>query len=142
MSYDYGAKIISKHTGLTGIESKNIAKALKRKNIDYQNVDWETIGGDMYGHGSRTGGVKHHLSKMYGIDLMKNIPGKYEAQREHMSLSDLMRISENRSRKSIRMDLNRKAKGTFKHTNKKGVKKWKKHPNRYDIIGIDDVIQF
>jgi len=142
MSYDYGLKKISKYTGLTGIEAKNIATAFKRKNIDVETVDWETIGGDMYGHGSRVGGVKHHLKNMYGIDLSQSNTSKYKGQMEHASLQSLMNIHERRGRKSIRMDLKRKAKGTFKHTNAKGVKKWKKHPNRYDIIGIDDPIIF
>ena len=142
MSYDYGLKKISKHTGLTGIEAKNIASAFKTKNIDVETVDWETIGGDLYGHGSRTGGVKHHLSEMYGIDLSTPQTSKYEWQQEHASLGELMQISENRSRASIRMDLRRQAKGTFKHTDKKGVKLWKKYPNRYDIIGIDDVTEW
>ena len=142
MIYYYFLKKISKHTGLTGIEAKNIASAFKKRNIDVEVVDWKTIGGDLYGHGKRVGGVKHHLRHMYGIDLSQPKTSKYEGQREHASLQSLMNIHESRSRKSIRMDLRRKAKGTFKHTNIKGVKKWKKHPNRYDIIGVDDPIIF
>ena len=142
MSYDYGLKKISKFTGLTGIEAKNIATAFKTKNLDVETVDWETIGGDLYGHGSRAGGVKHHLSKMYGIDLSTPQTSKHEGQMEHASLSSLMSIHERRSRASKRMDLKRSAKGTFKHTDEKGVKIWKKYPNRFDIIGIDDPIIF
>ena len=138
--YDYGRKKISKHTGLTGIEAKNIAQAFKSKNIDIEAVDWETIGGDLYGHGSRVGGVKHHLREMYGIDLSTPTPSKFEGQREHASLGSLMQIHENRSRASIRMDLKRSAKGTFEHTDIAGVKKWKKNPNRFDIIGVDDPV--
>ena len=142
MSYDYGLKNISKHTGLTGVESKNIAQALKTKNIDFQTVDWETIGGDLYGHGSRSKGVKHHLSKMYGIDLTMPSLGKFEMQQEHAALGSLIQIHEGRSRLSKRMDLRRAAKGTFKHTDEHGVKLWKKYPNRFDIIGVDDPIEF
>lgn len=142
MRYDYGLKKVSKHTGLTGIEAKNIVNEFKKRNIDVETVDWETIGSDLYGHGKRVGGVKHHLRHMYGIDLSQPNTSRYEGQMEHASLQSLMNIHERRGRKSKRMDLRRKAKGTFKHTNIKGVKKWKKNPNRYDIIGVDDPIIF
>ncbi len=142
MSYDYGLKKIAKHTGLTGVEAKNIASAFKSRNLDVETVDWETIGSDLYGHGKRVGGVKHHLREMYGIDLSMPTPGKFGMQEKQASLGSLIQIHERRSRKSIRMDLNRSAKGTFKHTDEKGVKKWKKHPNRFDIIGVDDPFKF
>jgi len=53
MRYDFGRKFISKKTGLTGVEAKNIANKLAKQNIDYQVIDWETIGSDLYGHGHR-----------------------------------------------------------------------------------------
>jgi len=69
MKYDYGLKKIAKHTGLTGIEAKNIAAAFRTKALDIETVDWETIGQDLYGHGSRVGGVRHHLHQTYGTSL-------------------------------------------------------------------------
>ena len=48
---------------------------------------------------------------------------------------------ERRSKKSKMMDYSKGAKKTYDPTNKAGVKKWRKHPNRYDIIGIDDLIK-
>ena len=144
--YDYGRKKISKHTGLTGVEAGHIAQAFKIKGLDIETVDWETIGQDLYGHGKRVGGVKHHLREMYGIDLgtpESEIPHeihKYGAIEKHETIGSLMQIHESRSRLSIRMDLNRAAKGTFQPTDIAGVKKWKKNPNRYDIIGVDDPV--
>lgn len=142
MAYDYGVKKISKHTGLTGIESKNIASAFKAKNLDVETVDWKTIGSDLYGHGHRVGGVKHHLREMYGIDLTMPSQTKFDIQREHASLNELNNIFERRSKRSKRIDLRIAAKETFKHTNDRGVKLWKKHPNRFDIIGVDDPFKF
>lgn len=140
MPYDYGLKKIAKHTGLTGVEAKNIAQAFKSKALDIEVVDWETIGGDLYGHGSRTKGVKHHLKEMYGISLDQPETAKYEQQAEHASLGELMNIFERRSKRSKQLDLSINAKQIFKHTDVEGVKLWKKDPNRYDIEGIDDII--
>ena len=140
MSYDYGLKKISKFTGLTGVEAKNIATSFKAKNIDFEVVDWETIGGDLYGHGKRVGGVKHHLREMYGIDLSTPQTSKHIEQGEQQSLGELTRIFERRSKRSKQADLRIQAKGTFKHTDAKGVKLWKKYPNQYDIEGIDDLL--
>ena len=146
MRYDHGLKKISKYTGLTGVEAKHIAQSLKKQDVDFETVDWKTIGEDMYGYGSRTGSVKEKLSSMYGISL--DVSEKqigvdmkmHDDVQEGFIIDNLMRIHERRSKKSRQMDYRRSAKGTFKSTDEKGVKKWKKHPNRYDIIGIDDMI--
>ena len=53
MSDAYGIKVIASKTGLTGAEARNIANKLRDQGIDYQVIDWETIGGDLYGHGKR-----------------------------------------------------------------------------------------
>ena len=111
-----------------------------------ETVDWETIGQDLYGHGKRVGGVKHHLREMYGIDI--SIPEseighelhKYSDIEKQETIGSLMKIHESRSRASVRMDLRRSAKGTFEHTDIAGVEKWKKNPNRFDIIGVDDPV--
>ena len=142
MKYDYGRKHIAKHTGLTGVEAGNIARSLKKRGIDFMTVDWETIGGDMYGHGKRSGGVKHHLKNMYGISVDAPEVDRYESQGETQSIQSLVNIFEQRSRRSKRMDLRIAAKNTFKHTDIEGVKLWKKYPNQYDIIGVDDPIEF
>jgi len=155
MSYDYGSKLISKMTGLTGIESKQIAKAFKQKDIGYDVVDWETVGQDLYGHGSRLGGVKHHLRTSYGIELdpyrgmdkyfdmatLRIKPGK---RRHRINITDkgtslwgLRVFYSKRTPKQRAVDNRIRAKKRFKHTNRKGVEKWLKHPNRYDILGVD-----
>ena len=146
MSYDYGLKKISKYTGLTGIESKNIANAFKTKNLDVESVDWKTIGEDIYGYGKRSSSVKKKLASMYGIDLgvpqssMGHEIKKHSDMQHHSSMSELMGIFESRSRLSKRMDLKIAAKGTFAPSDREGVKLWKKYPNQYDIIGIDDPV--
>jgi len=135
-----GLKRIAKETGLTGVEAKNIFQEFQKRALDVEAIDWETIGQDMYGHGSRTGGVKHHLAEMYGISLVQPETAKHEAQQENMSMGELIRIFERRSKASKRTDLRRSARGTFHHTDQAGVKLWKKHPNEYDILGVDDPI--
>lgn len=140
----FDRKFISKATGLTGVESKNIARQLEEMGLDYQSFDWETIGGDLYGHGKRVEGVKHHLKQMYGVSLGFDTD-KHEAKRySEMEVSalmpGLMEINDRRSKKSKMMDWNINAKHTYKPSNKQGVNRWKKHPNRYDIFGIDEMI--
>jgi len=142
MGYDYGRKYISKKAGLTGIEAKNIAMALKKKGIDFQVIDWKTIGSDLYGHGKRTGGVKHHLKTMYGISLDMPEIERYKHQGLNQSIGELINIFERRSKKSKQMDLHIAAKNTFSPVDVTGVKLWKKNPNLYDIIGVDDPILF
>ena len=141
MRYDFGRKFISKKTGLTGIEAKNIANKLAKQNIDYQVIDWETIGSNLYGHGHRTGGVKHHLKNMYGITLENK--GEYEKEfrikQKHNSLDELMSFFDRRTKKQKMMDLSINAKKVFKPTNQRGIKLWKKSPNQYDVEGIDDI---
>lgn len=150
MSYDYGIKYISKHTGLTGVESKNIAMALKSKDIDYTTVDWKTIGEDTKDFGNRSGAVWNKLGSMSGISKLRTGSSiKYDIMKskEHneaietpvygiqmeMCLSKHLR----RTPGSIRLDDVLKAKHIFKPTNLKGVTKWMKNPNRYDILGVD-----
>ena len=146
MSYDYGLKHIAKHTGLTGVEAKNIVKSLQKQNLDYDRFDWKTIGEDLYGHGKRIGGVKKKLKSMYGItlDIPTSSIGSEIHEFEDIStfdvMGELMEIHERRSPHAKAMDLSIKARKTFKPTDKEGVKKWKKAPNMYDIIGIDDPI--
>jgi len=135
-----GRKRIARETGLTGVEAENILRAMEAQSLDVEAVDWEAIGQDLYGHGSRTGGVKHHLAEMYGINLVTPETAKHLAQQEDVSIGDLIRIFERRTKASKKMDLQKSAKGTFPHTDARGVKLWKKHPNEYDIIGVDDPI--
>jgi len=146
MNYDYGIKYISKHTGLTGIEASNIVKDLRKQDLDYDLFDWETIGADLYGHGKRSKGVKSKLKSMYGISLgipvsnIKTEIKKYSDIEVSDVMSNLMEIHSRRKPHARMIDLNLRAKKTFKPTNKIGVELWKKNPNRYDIIGIDDPI--
>ena len=145
MKYDYGRKHIAKMTGLKGVEAGHIAKQLERQGLDYQSFDWQTIGGDLYGHGKRVGGVKSKLKTMYGVSIDKSNRDRHEEARysdieASALMPELMEINDRRSKKAKFMDWNRQAHNTFKPTNKAGVRKWKKNPNRYDIIGIDDKI--
>jgi len=146
MVYDYGLKHISKMTGLTGIEAKHIANQIKQKGLDYQVFDWKTIGEDLYGYGKRTEGVKHKLSSMYGVSLdkknkIRNERAKYSDMEIAGLMPALMRHNDRRKKRARRTDYSKGAKNTFKPTNKEGVEKWKKHPNRYDIVGIDDLTE-
>jgi len=144
MKYDYGLKHISKMTGLTGVEAKNIAQQLKHKGIDYQVFDWKTIGEDLYGYGKRSSAVKQKLSSMYGISLethsnIKDERDKYNDMEIAGLMPALIRRNDRRRKIARRTDYSKGAKNTFKPTNKAGVAKWMKHPNRYDIIGVDDL---
>jgi len=140
MSYDYGIKQIAKLTKISGVEAKNIAKTLEAKGLDFQTFDWKTIGEDLYGHGNRTAGIKGKIQEMYGINIAKPDIKEFDVMEHQSTMADLMAIHNRRSKKSIIMDLAKDAKQKFKPNDAAGVKKWKKHPNRYDIIGIDDLI--
>jgi len=155
MVHDYGLKHISKMTGLTGIESKQVAKAFKKMNIGYDVVDWETIGGELYGHGSRLGGVKHHLRTSYGIELdpysgmdkyidIETLKVKSGKRKHRMTITEkgatlwsLRLFYSKRTPKQRMIDNRIRAKKRYQHTNRKGVEKWLRNPNRYDILGVD-----
>lgn len=144
MSYDKDRKMIAKFTGLTGIEAKNIATQLERQGLDYMSFDWQTIGSDLYGHGKRVEGVKHHLREMYGISLQheqnRHEEERYNEFEVESLMPSLMEFNDRRKKKAKMMDWNINAKHTYKPSNKKGVARWRKHPNMFDIIGIDDKI--
>lgn len=145
--YDYGQKFISNMTGLTGVESKHIATQLKRKGLDYTVFDWKTIGEDTRDFGKRSSSVKKKLGSMYGVsidDPLRNVGherSRYSDMEVASLMPSLMELHERRSKRSKIMDYSKGAKHTYKPTNKKGVKKWRKNPNRYDIIGIDNLIK-
>jgi len=42
-----------------------------------------------------------------------------------------------RGKRAVAVDRSKQARRTFSPKSKKGVKKWKKHPERYDIRGVD-----
>ena len=127
---------ISKHTRITGVEAKNMHRELQRSGIDPQALDWRTLGEDS---SIRTGGsVKKQIHNMYGVNL-----NRYEDKEESMFLGQ--QISDRQGRRSptqLRMDNNRNARHCFKQTNSKGVQKWLKKPNRYDLKDVDDIIKF
>lgn len=140
-NYDYGLKTISHHTGLTGVESKNLARKLQAKNLDYQSYDWKTIGEDSKDYGSRTSSVENKLKSMYGVSLNEdkfNQSEFTELETDH-AISNLRAIHETRTFKSQQMDGNLNAKQCFNPLDKEGVKKWKKHPNTSDIENVDDI---
>lgn len=150
--YDYGAKTISKATGLSGVQAKHIAKGLKKQNIGFDVVDWKTLGGDARDFGDRSKAVWDKLENMYGISKPQTHSGikhkiqKYGNMQEEIPVSvRLEGLQEemcqarhlSRSKNAIAVDDRKKAKKRFKVTNIKGVKKWMKNPNKFDIIGID-----
>ena len=155
MSYDYGRKYIAKKTGLKGVEAGHIARQLEKQGLDYQSFDWETIGGDLYGHGKRKKGVEHHLKNMYGVSLsplgnVKKVRVMEDEAKDleedfnrglsrEKNLSECQTIFNRRSPRSKFIDLRIDAKETFDPGDAKGVKKWKKYPNQYDIWGVDDI---
>jgi len=152
MVYDYGIKEIAKFTGLTGIEAKHVAQSLKKQNIDYKVIDWKTLGEDAYDYGKRTNVIWSKLGSMYGISKPETLTGikqdivkHVEQQRgipEEVRFAGFQKeicMSKHlqRSPRAIQMDDIKKAKKRFKVSNLEGVQKWMKHPNRYDVIGID-----
>jgi len=138
-------KHISKYTGLTGVQSGHLLKALDKQNIDVQSIDWKTLGGDASDFGDRYKAVTKKLGTMHGISLKPRVSNvrhnisMYESMGAEHSLQDLRNIFDRRKPRSQEIDLRIVAKHTFKHTNSRGVKKWKKHPNHYDIKGVDDM---
>jgi len=143
---NWDIKYISKKTGLTGVEAKNIASKLKKKNIDVYSIDWETIGQDLYGHGRKTVGVKKKLESMYGIGLGVNESGighmmdKYNSMSRDRILERIHQRNDGRTRRALMIDMSKNAKHVFSVDDERGVKKWMKNPNRYDLEGIDDIL--
>lgn len=140
-------KQISKYTGLTGVQAGHILKAFDKQALDIQSVDWKTLGGDASDFGDRYNTVIKKLGSMYGISLkprvsnLSNTMHRYNNMQQEEIMGSLMQWFERRSHQSKMVDLRKNAKHRYKPSNKRGVKKWKKHPNRYDIVGIDDIIR-
>lgn len=128
-------KEISKQTGLTGVEAQHLVRKMEQKGIDYQTFDWKTIGENMYGHGHRTGGLNAVMKGMYSMNL-EDITGEEQEYLERQ----VHLVQSRRSPLALDMDNRINAKHRFKITNKRGVSKWLKAPNKYDIIGVDDLI--
>ena len=150
MSYDYGLREIARHTGVTGVEAKNIARALHNQNIGYDVIDWKTLGEDSRDFGNRSGAVWNKLSSMYGVSKPSTIAGikqdigRFEESKMERPFDaigfqyDLCNsIHLKRSRKAILLDDNIRADNVFKITDLVGVQKWMKAPNRFDILGVD-----
>lgn len=71
MPYDYERSVISKATGLTGVEAGHIAKALKDLDVDPQTIDWEGAISDARDYGGRYQAVKNYIRNYYGVSLEK-----------------------------------------------------------------------
>lgn len=133
MSYlDQIRKQIAKDTGLTGVEAGHIVKDLERSGQDYQAFDWKTIGEDMYGKSHSVGSVRKQVKSMYGVGL-GDISDQYS------DLDSLIHATQSsRTVKAREMDNRINARRTYKTSNKKGVQRWLRRPNMYDLLGIDD----
>jgi hypothetical protein len=129
-------KEISHHTGLTGVEAGHLVHKMEKQGIDYQSFDWKTMGENMYGHGHRTGGLNKVMKGMYSMNLEENISDEHEFLEKQV-----LHVQSHRSPLSLNMDNHINAKHVFKMSNHKGVKKWLKAPNMFDIVGIDDIIK-
>jgi len=149
-----GMKRIARATGLSGVEAENIAKALAKKNIGYDVVDWKTLGEDSKDFGSRTDTVWNKLGSMYGISRPmsqqqmrheEEKAGQYHQEeniRKQRKWDDfqfeiLFDHHSKRSPRSQAMDENIQARKICKINDLKCVQKWMKHPELYDIEGID-----
>jgi hypothetical protein len=134
-SYDKGRKEIARAWGLTGIQAGHLADKLERKGYDYQSFDFGGTTGEVkdYGKGhARYQGAKKFLKDNYGVLL--------DDPWDRLPIQDIDELQWNfnqRSPRSIAADQRRVARKTYKPKNKKGVDRWWKHMNRYDIEGVD-----
>lgn len=71
-TYDYGRSMISKATGLTGIEAGHIANKLKEINVDPEVIDWEGAISDARDYGDRYAAVKRYIFDYYGVNIMQD----------------------------------------------------------------------
>jgi hypothetical protein len=150
MSYDYGISEISKHTKITGVKAKHIAKDLTEQGIDWMAIDWKTIGEDVSDYGDRYSAIWKKLGNMYGIGKSmtkgeyKGEIGRYTERiqtplftQKEIQLEMCLSRHLKRTPISIMLDDRRIAKHRFQPTFLKGVQIWMKNPERYDVIGID-----
>ena len=144
---------ISKKAGISGIQSKHIVSQLEKQNIDPAVIDWHTLGNESQDFGDRYNTIWRKLGMEYGVSKPQTSSSislkekRYESQREKnpdmeafgndFQFSLCMERHKSRTKKAIKMDNEIAAKHTYHISDKKGVKKWMKHPNMYDIIGID-----
>lgn len=86
MPYDYGRSIISRYTGLTGIEAEHIAKKLKELNVDPQAIDWEGAISDARDYGNRYEAVKNYIANYYGIAVDAKSTTGYQPEQDEMAI--------------------------------------------------------
>lgn len=89
MPYDYERSVISRYTGLTGVQAEHIARKLKELNVDPQTIDWEGAISDARDYGNRYEAVKNYIANYYGIDVdAKTTTGYAPKEYEMAALTD------------------------------------------------------
>lgn len=140
--YDYGVRIVARHTGLTGVQAKQIVMQLRKRNIAFDIIDWETIGQEARDYGDRYNAVWNKIREMYGIDRRVFHEHRYQQHKEPLSGESLqmemcLTRHRGRSRLSQAVDESLKATKVFIVSDIKGVRKWMQNPRRYDIVNVD-----
>jgi hypothetical protein len=137
--------------GLSGVEMKHIRKQFDERGLDFDAVDWEVIGQDSADHGKRSKTIWKKLGSMYGISKnMTNAEISVASARHKAYVEDddyylsrglqhdiAMSFHQKRSKRAIALDRSKRAKTVFELDDPIGVAKWMKHPNRYDLEGVD-----
>jgi len=151
--YDYGVSKIARATGLTGVQSKNIAKALQKQNIGYDLIDWHTLGGDARDYGDPYNAVWDKLNTMYGVSkptTQTDVTYGNAMADEHydegppiedihydMQLGILQQHHAKRPPRSRQMDERIQAQRVCKITDTKCIQRWMEHPEELDVEGVD-----
>jgi hypothetical protein len=88
------------------------------------------------------GGIVSHKKSKGPYKGIRQLRPKKKKPEKGPTLEQLRRYHERkRGKHAVKVDKTRQAKETFSRKNPKGVRKWRKAPQRYDIVGVDTKVK-
>jgi hypothetical protein len=88
------------------------------------------------------GGIVAHKKSKGPYKGIRKLRPKKQKPAKGPTLEQLRRYHERkRGKHAVKVDKTRQAAETFTRKNRKGVRKWRKAPQRYDIVGVDTKVK-
>lgn len=122
------------------LQIQRIAHALKQKGFDADLADLEMDVDSTLSMNENFNNIMQQYSPGFGTKaMMSRFKPDTMNQNKMQRYMEAERISHSTRPNSQRMDYARHAKRRFEMSdlNKKNYNKWKRNPNRFDIVGID-----
>lgn len=81
--------------------------------------------------------IKGKNKETFWESYWKRVSGKRPRKHPSYTFNEIINVQERRSKRAVSMDAKRTAKNTFGLSDTDDFWKWMKHPNRFDILGVD-----